>query len=161
MKPNNITRLLDSRKIAYQAFSLPVEKIGAVQTARMLNVPPGQVFKTIVIVREKPGKAVLAIVPGDREVDLKALAETIGEKKVRLPAQREAEKMTGYPAGGISPLALIHKGFQMILDETARDFEEIHISGGELGLNIRLPVAALVELTSARLAAITKPSSGL
>jgi len=73
-----------------------------------------------------------------------------------LPTEREAEKITGLQAGGISPLALLQRGFQVVLDRSAQDFSEIYISGGQRGLNIRLPVEALVELTRARVAEISK-----
>lgn len=156
---NNVTRLLDARKIPYTAFELPTEKLGALETARRLNVPPAQVFKTIVAAREKPGKPVLAVIPGGRELDLKALAALLGEKKMRLVTQREAEQMTGLQAGGISPLALIQKGFQVVIDQSANDFEQVHISGGQRGLNLRLPVRALADLTRARFGAISTGES--
>ena len=146
MVKNNITRLLDSRKISYTAFELPAEKLGALETARHLGVPPEQVFKTIVVAREGKGKPILTIVPGSGEVDLKALARAVGEKKLHLPTEGEAEKLTGMQAGGISPLALLNRGFQMVLDSSAELYESIHISGGQRGLNIRLPVSALVEM---------------
>ena len=152
---NNITRLLDSKKITYTAFELPAEKLGALETARRLGAPPGMVFKTIVAAREKPGKPILAIIPGDRALDLKALATFLGEKKMRLPTQREAEQLTGLQAGGISPLALINKGFQVVIDQAAQGYEQIHISGGQRGLNIRLPVKDLAALTRARFGAIS------
>ena len=155
MKPNNITRLLDSRKIPYTAFELPAEKLGASETAQLLNVPPEQVFKTIVVTREGKGKHILAIVPGTSEVDLKALARALGEKKVSLPTEREAERLTGLQAGGISPLALVNRGFQVVLDTSAQSFEQIHISGGQRGLNILLPVSALISLTNASVANIS------
>jgi Cys-tRNA(Pro)/Cys-tRNA(Cys) deacylase len=79
----------------------------------------------------------------------------VGEKKVVVPTQADAEKMTGLKAGGISPLALINRGFQVIIDSSARFHTHIHISGGELGLNLRLPVTSLIEITHARLANIT------
>jgi Cys-tRNA(Pro)/Cys-tRNA(Cys) deacylase len=126
-----------------------------------LSVPPEQVFKTIVVVREQPGKAILALVPGDRALDLKALAAALGEKKVHLPTQREAEQLTGLQAGGISPLALINKGFQVIIDQSAQNFPEIHVSGGQRGLNIRLPVDNLASLVRARFAAISGPGEHL
>jgi Cys-tRNA(Pro)/Cys-tRNA(Cys) deacylase len=71
-----------------------------------------------------------------------------------LPTQREAEKLTGLQAGGISPLALLNRGFQVILDASSVDNSEIHISGGQRGLNLRLPTAAFISLTGAKLAAI-------
>ena len=152
MKPNNVTRLLDARHIPYTAFELPAEKLGALEAARMLDVPPEQVFKTIVVAREGKGKPILAVTPGPAEVDLKALAKAIGEKKLVLPTEREAERLTGLQAGGISPLALLNRGFQVVIDGTARLFDEIYISGGQRGLDIRLPVQALVELTNATFA---------
>lgn len=151
---NNITRLLDAKKVNYTAFELPAEKLGAMKTASLLNVPPGQVYKTIVASREKPGKPILAVIPGNRELDLKALAVALGEKKVRLPTQREAEALTGLQAGGISPLALINKGFQVVIDQSALDFKEIHISGGQRGLNIRLRVKDLAKLVNAHFAKV-------
>lgn len=157
MTGNNVTRLLDSRKIVYTAFELPAEKLGALQTAQILGVSPHMVYKTIVVIREKTGKPILAIIPSDHEVDLKALAAFLNEKKLRLPPQREAEELTGLQAGGISPLALINKGFQMIMDSAAQDQSEIHISGGQRGLNIRLPVADLIKLTNSRVSPISKP----
>jgi Cys-tRNA(Pro)/Cys-tRNA(Cys) deacylase len=154
MATNNVTRMLEAHKIPFTVYELPVEKLGALKTAALLGVPSNQVFKTIVVTREKPGKAVLAVIPGTTEVDLKALAACLGEKKMRLPTQREAEQLTGLQAGGISPLALINRGFQVVIDQSAETFEQIHISGGQRGLNIRLPVKALVDLTRARLAKI-------
>jgi Cys-tRNA(Pro)/Cys-tRNA(Cys) deacylase len=85
---NNVTRFLDSRKIKYSAHELPAEKIGAINTAQLLNVPEAQVFKTIVTTREK-GKPVLAIIPADRSVDLKLLASYLGEKKISCPHKKK------------------------------------------------------------------------
>jgi len=151
MPTNNITRMLDAKKILYTAFELPPEKLSAIETAHLLGVPLEQVFKTIVVKREGKGKPILAVVPGTSQVDLKSLAKTLGEKKLYLPTEHEAEQITGLQAGGISPLALLNKGFQVILDSSAASYDEIHISGGQRGLNIRLPVDALVKLTNARL----------
>ncbi len=159
MKPTNITRMLDAQKIPYTPFELSAEKHSALDTARLLNVPAEKVYKTIVVLREGKGKPILAVVPGPHEVDLKALAKVVNEKKLRLPSEREAEQITGLQAGGISPLALINRGFQVILDVSAQVQGEIHVSGGQRGLNIRLPVAALVKLTNARLAAISMPAA--
>jgi Cys-tRNA(Pro)/Cys-tRNA(Cys) deacylase len=153
---NNITRMLDARKIPYKAFETADQKLGAEETARTLGVEPGVVFKTIVVIRSK-GKPILAVIPGDRQVDLKKLASAVNEKKVSIPTEREAEALTGLEAGGISPLALINKGFQVVIDKQAENRTEIHVSGGQRGLNIRLPVASLVTLTHARLASISGP----
>ena len=153
---NNVTRMLDSRKIKYAAFELPPEKLGAQETANTLGVDASIVFKTIVITREKPKKPILVVLPGTRIVDLKLVATAVGEKKVTLPTEREAEAITGLLAGGISALALVNKGFKVVIDESAQDFTEIHVSGGQRGLNIKLGVSDLAELTKARFAAVTR-----
>jgi Cys-tRNA(Pro)/Cys-tRNA(Cys) deacylase len=100
----------------------------------------------------------LVVVPGDSAVDLKLLAAALNEKKVYLPTEREAEALTGLQAGGISPLALINKGFQVVIDSSAQAYPEIHVSGGQRGLNIRLSVADLAKLTNARFARVANVS---
>ena len=152
---NNVTRFLDARRVPYTAHELPAEKLGALNTAHLLNVPEEQVFKTIVTKREK-GKPVLVVIPGTRVVDLKLLASFLGEKKMHLPTEREAEQMTGLQAGGISPLALIQKGFQVVLDASSNDFEEINISGGQRGLSIQLRTADLIKLVNAKVGNVSK-----
>ena len=154
MISNNVTRLLDSKKISYTPFELPVEKLGAKETAEILNLPPSLAYKTIVVIRPK-GKPLLAVIPGDHMVDLKAVADQIGEKKVRIPTQNEAEALTGLQAGGISPLALINKGFSIFIDQTATEHSEIHISGGQRGLIIRLNPLDLQLLTGAKFARLS------
>ena len=156
---NNITRFLDSRKVSYRAFDTPAEKLGAQETAEFLQVPPEVVFKTIVVTREKPKKPVLAVIPGPNIVDLKGLAAFLREKKVYLPTEREAEQLTGLQAGGISPLALLNRGFQVVIDSAAQTHQEIHISGGQRGLNIRLRVADLISLTQARVGSVSRPEN--
>ncbi len=152
MPTNNITRMLEAKKIPFKAYELPAEKLGAIETARLLGVPLEMVYKTIVVLREGKGKPILAVIPGTGEVDLKMLARSLGEKKLRLPSEREAEQLTGLQAGGISPLALINKSFQVVIDGAAQSQTEIHVSGGQRGLNICLSVKALAQLTNARFA---------
>jgi len=157
---NNVTRFLDSHKVSYTVFETPARKLGALEVAQLLNLPLEVVFKTIVVTRDRPTfskkgkKPVLAVVPGPSTVDLKSLAAFLGEKKVYLPTEREAEQLTGLQAGGISALALINKGFQVVIDSAAQKYSEIHVSGGQRGMNIKLPVADLVKLTNARIGSI-------
>ena len=154
MKPNNVTRLLDSRKIPYTAFELPAEKLGAVEVALLLDVPPEQVFKTIVVAREGKGKPILALTPGPAEVDLKALAKAVGEKKLVLPSEREAERLTGLQVGGISPLALLDRRWPIIIDETIILFDRIEISAGKVGVGVIVEVEGLLRVLQARQADI-------
>lgn len=151
---NNVTRFLDAKKIKYTAYETVAEKLGATETARFLNLPVEQVFKTIVILRSKPGKPILALIPGNAQADLKLIAAAVDEKKVILPTEKEAESLTGLQAGGISPLALINKGFQVWIDASARKFARINVSGGQRGLSIALAADDLAGLTHARFAPI-------
>ncbi len=111
---NNVTRMLEAKKVKFEAFEIPAEKLSALEVAELLKVDPFSVFKTIVVKRGKPGKPILAIVPGPLEVDLKKLAGAVNEKKVFIPTMKEAEDLTGLLAGGISALALVNKGFQVL-----------------------------------------------
>lgn len=149
MVTNNVTRFLDSREIPYQAFELPSEKLSAEDTAGMLGLSISEVFKSIVVLREIKGKPIVAIIPGDEEVDLKLLAKLTGDKKLRVATQAEAERLTGLKVGGISPLALLNRGFQFILSSKAESLQGIHISGGQRGLNVRLAPSDLLSLTRA------------
>jgi Cys-tRNA(Pro)/Cys-tRNA(Cys) deacylase len=151
---NNVTRLLDSKKIHYTPLELPVEKLSAEETAAALNLQPDVIFKTIVVVRPK-GKPLLCVISGVNIVNLKAVAELIGEKKVNIPTMADAESLTGLQAGGISPLALINKGFTVFIDEGALNYSEIHISGGQRGLILRLNPRDVQKLTNARFAGIS------
>jgi Cys-tRNA(Pro)/Cys-tRNA(Cys) deacylase len=151
---NNVTRFLDAHKVLYKVFETPPEKLGALEVAQLLNVLPEVVFKTIVVTRDKPKKPVLAVISGSCSVSLKSLAVFLGDKKVYLPTERDAEQLTGLQAGGISPLALINKGFQVVIDSSAQNYPEIHISGGQRGIQIKLPAADLARLTNARFASI-------
>jgi Cys-tRNA(Pro)/Cys-tRNA(Cys) deacylase len=155
---NNVTRYLDAHKVRYVVFETPPEKLGAEGTASFLGVALELIYKTIVVKRER-GKPILAVIPGNSELDLKALATALGEKKVHLPTEKEAEGLTGLQAGGISPLALINKGFQVVIDASAQAQAEIHVSGGQRGLNIRLAPGDLARLTSARFAPIGRKNN--
>jgi Cys-tRNA(Pro)/Cys-tRNA(Cys) deacylase len=152
---NNVTRLLDSKHIVYEAFELPEEKLGAIETAESLGISPAIVYKTIVVIRP-PKKPLLCVIPGDQKVDLKAVAALCGEKKVSIPTQDEAELMTGLQVGGISPLALINKGFTIYIDSSAQKVDQVHVSGGQRGLNLKLRVSDLAEITQAKFVQISK-----
>jgi Cys-tRNA(Pro)/Cys-tRNA(Cys) deacylase len=152
---NNVTRLLDQRKVWYEPVEYdPSSFHSATEVAAMVGAPAGQVFKTIVVLREEKGRRpLLVIVPGDAEVDLKRLAAGLGEKKLRVAPQREAESLTKLQVGGISALALINRGFDVILDRTAEHFagDGIYVSGGQRGLNIKIKPVDLLALTGGRL----------
>jgi Cys-tRNA(Pro)/Cys-tRNA(Cys) deacylase len=156
MTTNNVTRLLKNKNIEFNVHLLEKEKHGAKKTAEILGIPSNKVFKSIVIKRTSKGKKILALVNGESDVDLKKVAKAINEKKVMLVSQNEAESITNLKSGGISPLALINKGFQFLIDERCNNFSTIHISGGERGLNIELNPTDLVSLIGGKIADISR-----
>jgi Cys-tRNA(Pro)/Cys-tRNA(Cys) deacylase len=154
---NNVTRLLDSRQIAYITAEYDGSQFhSADEVAQLIGVPVELVYKTIVVLREdKTRKPLLVMVAAPREIDLKKLATSLGEKKLHIAKHDEAEKLTGLQVGGISALALLSKPFEACLDRPALDFEHIHISGGQRGLDIRLAVKDLMTLTKAKIVEAT------
>jgi Cys-tRNA(Pro)/Cys-tRNA(Cys) deacylase len=156
----NAMRLLDAKKIPYKTHYYSPDIHSADELALAVGMPAGQVFKTLVVMPEK-GRPLLAIVPGDRELDLKKLAQAANEKKLRMATQREAESLTGLLVGGISALALLNKGFNKIfLDVSAKQYDEILVSAGQRGINLQLAVQDLVRVTNARAADIAQVQSG-
>ena len=155
MATNNVTRMLEARKVAYTALEVPAQKFSALEVAELLNVPPETVFKTIVARREKGGKPILALVPAHRRGGQQSPGRRAErEEGARHQSQAEAEALTGLQAGGISPLALLNKGFQVLIDSSAETLEAMLISGGQWGLQIRLAPKDLAKLTNARFAPI-------
>jgi Cys-tRNA(Pro)/Cys-tRNA(Cys) deacylase len=143
-------KLLDGKKVSYKAYSYPDNLWDAEQVARALNLPVERVFKTLVVSRTKPSKNILAMVPANQQLDLKKLAKFVGDKKLKMASHRDAEALTGLKVGGISALALLNRGFDVYLDQSAADSGEIVISAGERGQQIELAVGDLVKLTQAR-----------
>ncbi|MCL4258753.1 MAG: hypothetical protein KJZ53_09530, partial [Anaerolineales bacterium] len=133
---------------------LPAEKLSGLEAAAHLGVDPAQMYKTIVAIRPDGGKPVLGVVPAAAQIELKALGRALGGKKLQLATQAQAEKLTGLQTGGISPLALVAKGFEVVVDSSALQHEVIYVSGGQRGLNISLTPNSLLELTHAKTAKI-------
>ena len=103
------------------------------------------------------GRHLLVMAPGGRELDLRLLARGVGAKSAQMALQREAERLTGLKVGGISPLALLDKRFEVYLDASAADLDELYLNGGQRGINIKLQVSDLLAITGAKLIAATAP----
>lgn len=142
-------KVLEGKKIAYEMVTYPDTERDAVQVAQALGVSPSQVFKTLVVTRPL-GKPLLVMLPADRQLDLKQLAKVVKEKKLKMATHAEAEALTGLQVGGISALALLHRSFSIYLDTAARDYEQVYISAGKRGVNLKMAVKDLVKATRAR-----------
>lgn len=146
----NSMRLLEARKITYEAHEFSPEIRSAEDAAQVLHVPAHQVYKTLVVIRER-GRPLLVMVPGDKSLDLKLLAKQVGEKKLRMATHREAETLTGLEVGGISALSLLNKGFEIYADEEITALSKVYISAGCRGINLSLHPNDLLQVTRARL----------
>ncbi|MBE0607998.1 MAG: aminoacyl-tRNA deacylase [Dehalococcoidia bacterium] len=144
-------RMLEQRKIPHQVFAFDDSIRSAQEVARVTGVPEDQVLKTLVVEQDPPrGKPFLVMMPASLEVDLKVLAASLGLKKVRMASHRDAERHTGLKVGGISALALLGKGFPVLIEESATLYDEVLVSAGERGWDVRIAVSALVDLAGAQ-----------
>src|SRR6266487_4246883 len=141
-------RVLEAQGVCYEVLSFPDTIHSAVGVAAYYGLPPAQVYKTLVVVLSQ-GKPALVLIAGDREIQLKQLAQALGEKKLRMATQKEAEAWTGLKVGGISALALFQRDFPIYIDRAAAPLHEIIVSAGQRGMDIRLPIADLVRVTGA------------
>lgn len=150
-KKTNAARKLDELKINYRILEYTVdeEHLDAVHVAAEVGMPSNQVFKTLCVRGDKNG-VMFAVIPGDGELDLKALARVSGNKRAELVALKEVLPLTGYIRGGCSPLGA-KKNYPVYMDQTSNDWEEIAISAGQRGMQI---IAAPQDLQKATNAAV-------
>jgi Cys-tRNA(Pro)/Cys-tRNA(Cys) deacylase len=152
----NAVRLLDRLGVPFElrAYEVDPDDLAAETVARKVGLPPEQVFKTLVARGDKHGIC-LAVVPGDCELDLKALAKATGDKKIDTVPLKEVEPLTGYIRGGVTALAC-KKAYPVYLDETAQLFDVISISAGMRGLQVLLAPDDYIRVVDARVVPIAK-----
>ena len=144
-------RILEQRRIAHELFAFDESIRSAAQVAEVTGMPPEAVYKTLVVEQDPPrGKPYLVMMPSDSEVDLKAFAAALGVKKVRMASHRDAERHTGLKVGGISALGLLNRGFAVYIDARVHDLDQLLVSAGERGMDVRLGVHDLIALTGAQ-----------
>ena len=152
----NAARILDAAGILYEIREYEVDEddLSAPHVAEKIGMPPEQVFKTLVARGDQTG-VLMACIPANTELDLKALAGASGNKKVELVAVKEVLGLTGYIRGGVSPVGT-KKPYPLYLEETAQLWDTISVSAGLRGRQMLLSPADLVRVTDAVYAAIAK-----
>lgn len=145
----NAVRILEDAGIAFQLRSYEVdpEDLRAETVAAKVGLPAEQVFKTLVVKGDRNGVC-LAVIPGNTELDLKALARLTGDRKIILAPLREVQSLTGYIRGGVTAIAC-RKAYPVFIDETAILFDVIAISAGARGLQIVLHPGDYIRIVSA------------
>ncbi|MGB9071252.1 MAG: Cys-tRNA(Pro) deacylase [Terriglobales bacterium] len=153
----NAARLLDQLGIGYELreYEVDPDDLAAETVAAKIGLPPEQVFKTLVARGERQGIA-LAVIPGDQELDLKALAAAAGERKIQLVPVKELQALTGYVRGGVTALSA-KRDFPVYVDETIELFDIVSISAGMRGLQILIAPADYLRATKGKLAALGQP----
>lgn len=148
----NAARLLDKAGIAYKLIPYEVDEndLAVQHVADSLNQPIEQVFKTLVLHGDRTGH-IVCVVPGNGEVDLKALAKVSGNKKVEMILMKDLFGVTGYIRGGCSPIGM-KKHFPTYIHTSATDFNVIYVSAGVRGLQIEIAPSDLITFTGAVLA---------
>ena len=126
----NAARILDGLGIRYELRDYPVDEddLSAESVALKVGLPAEQVFKTLVARGDRTG-VVFAVVPGDAELDLKALAKLTGDRHVELVSLKEVQPLTGYIRGGVTALGA-KKRYPVFADETIELFDDVSISAG-------------------------------
>lgn len=122
------------------------------EAAEALGTPPEQVFKTLVVEDQEQQLAV-AIVPVSSELNLKAMAKSLGSKRVKMADREKVERSSGYVLGGVSPFGQ-KKQLRTILDQSAQDFRTIFVSGGRRGLEVEVAPADLLKMLSGKIAGL-------
>lgn len=152
----NATRILDSLAIQYQLRDYPVDPddLTAETVARKIGMPPEQVFKTLVV-RGDRGGVYFAVIPGNAELDAKALAKVTGDRKVELAPLKDVQQLTGYIRGGVTAMGA-KKDYPVYIDETAELFDVISISAGVRGTQVLLAPGDYVRAVGATLAPIAR-----
>ncbi|HEX7139998.1 MAG TPA: Cys-tRNA(Pro) deacylase [Vicinamibacterales bacterium] len=152
----NAARLLDAQGIAYEVreYEVDPDDLMAESVAKKIGLPAEQVFKTLVARGDKNGIC-FAVVPGDQQLDLKALAHLTGDKKIDTVPLKEVQPLTGYVRGGVTALAA-KKSYAVFADETIELFDTISVSAGIRGAQLLLAPGDYLRATGAKVGAIAK-----
>jgi Cys-tRNA(Pro)/Cys-tRNA(Cys) deacylase len=152
----NAARALDALGIAYKLHDYAVDPndLAAESVAVKIGLPAEQVFKTLVLRGDRKGVC-LAVVPGDSEVDEKALAKLTGDRRVEMVPLKDVQSLTGYIRGGVTALAA-RRDYPVYIDETAELFDTISVSAGVRGTQILLAPADYIKAVHATTGAIAR-----
>src|SRR5689334_4408462 len=147
------TRALDKAGVAYTlaAYDYDPARVG-LQAAEALGAPPGEVLKTLMVLAD--GKPACVVLASDREVAMKKLAAALGAKSAEMMKPTDAERITGYHVGGVSPFGQ-KRAVPTVIDADAAALPEAFVNGGQRGLQARLAPADLVRVLNAKVAAIS------
>ncbi|WP_419960957.1 Cys-tRNA(Pro) deacylase [Psychrobacillus sp. BM2] len=152
----NAVRKLEQQKITFELieYELTGDQVDGVTVADKIGYPVFVVYKTL-LVTAGTNKHYVCIIPVHKELNLKEVAKAVGEKKVELLPLKELLPTTGYIRGGCSPIGM-KKLFPTWIDTSAESLDFVLVSGGKIGLQVKLSLQDLLKLTNGRIAEIIK-----
>lgn len=152
----NAVRKLEQQKITFELieYELTGDQVDGVTVADKIGYPVFVVYKTL-LVTAGTNKHYVCIIPVHKELNLKEVAKAVGEKKVELLPLKELLPTTGYIRGGCSPIGM-KKLFPTLIDTSAENLDFVLVSGGKIGLQVKLSLQDLQKLTNGRIAEIIK-----
>jgi len=150
LKKTNAARILDQHNISYDLLAYDVDEndLSAEAVANKVGKPVDIVFKTLLLRGDKTG-VIVAVIPGNAEVNLKALALLSSNKKCLMVPLKELLPLTGYIRGGVSPLGM-KKEFPTFVDNTITNYKKICVSAGMRGLQLFLNPLQLLKITNSK-----------
>ncbi|WP_179190400.1 Cys-tRNA(Pro) deacylase [Candidatus Enterococcus mansonii] len=148
-------RIVEQQKISYKEheFAWSEDHLSADSVSVKLGIDPSKIFKTLVTVGNKTGP-VVAVIPGNKELDLKKLAQASGNKKIEMLHLRDLEETTGYIRGGCSPIGM-KKLFPTFIAQEAEQCPTIIVSAGKRGMQIELDPNLILRVTGGKIAELT------
>lgn len=152
----NSMRLLEANNIPYEVLEYDSSIKDAELVAESLGIPEFMVYKTLIVYSVATETPMIVMLASENQLDLKKMATAAGEKKVKMMKHADAEKATKLQVGGISALMLMDKNWQVYIDSPATQLQNIVISAGQRGLQLRMPVTPLLTLLRARIADISE-----
>lgn len=152
----NAMRILERNQINFQVHTYECDAfVDGIHIADQLGQPYEQSFKTLVM-QGKSGEYHVFVLPVDKEADLKKAARVVHEKSLEMVPVKEINAVTGYIRGGCTAIGM-KKQYNTVVHESAKDFDQIIISGGKLGSQIILAPEDLVKVTGGKFADIVEP----
>ena len=156
----NAVRVLENNNVAYELreYAVDPDDLGAEKVAAAIGLPPGQVFKTLLVKGDRHGP-LLALIPADAELDFKALARLSENRNCEMVPLKDVQPLTGYIRGGVTALAC-KKNYPVYADQQIHAHGRIAVSAGMRGMQIVLDPADYVRVTRATVGTITRPKAG-
>ncbi len=159
MSKTNACRILDALGLHYETREYQVDPndLAAETVAAKINMPPEQVFKTLAVRGDRNGVCV-AVIPGNYELDFKALAQLTGDRKIEMVPLKDVQTVTGYIRGGVTALGM-KKEYPVFVDETMQLWDVVSVSAGQRGTQIIISPENYVQAVKGTYGEISRPKS--